>query len=191
MCLAIFKPQGVVAREEHLRNGWVGNSDGAGFAFVKDGSIVVSKGYMKYKEFIAAYESAMKANNDPIALIHFRIRTMGSVGPENTHPFLLPEAAGAMIHNGNIQGTEATYKDGLSDTACFVKKFGTLLTLDNLKQYRSEIEEGLGSWNKLAFLFKDGSHIIMNEKQGIWDEGLWWSNGGYRSSRAYSGVDYD
>lgn len=187
MCLAIFKPAKVMVPEAHLNAGWQSNSDGAGFAFIKDGKVVAAKGYMNLKDFIAAYTTAAARNKKSPFLIHFRIRSMGEKGEVNTHPF--PIKGGMLIHNGTIDGTDAEWQKGPSDTSCFAEKFYEALAYDTVSKHKKEFEEAV-SFNKIAMLYDNGQHIILNESRGHWTNDVWYSNHGYTassSSSVYSG----
>lgn len=184
MCLAVYKPAGLVIPASSLVNGFLNNSDGAGFAYVAKGKVNITKGLMTYKDFIAAYEAAFTANKKSPFLIHFRIRTMGFRDADNTHPYRLPNG-GALIHNGGIDGTGAIYNEGKSDTALFIEQFGQYLTYKNVEKYKASLEDVL-SWNKLAMLYPDGKHHIINEKAGTWTDDIWYSNHTFKSRPAYA-----
>jgi predicted glutamine amidotransferase len=176
MCLAIFKPAGIDVPTDHLKKGWVHNSDGGGFAFVNDGKISVVKGFMTWKEWLDAFNEAEFMFPDSPFLIHFRIRSMGDRNAENTHPYELPDGMGALIHNGTLRGTGAEYMVGPSDTALFVKKFGKALTFDNVQAEKKLLESAIDSYNKFAILYADGRHHILNEEEGVTINGVWYSN---------------
>lgn len=187
MCLAIFKkPDGVVTTDQ-LINGWCGNGDGGGFAYVKDGGVVISKGHMQQSEFLEAYEKAYNDNKGSPFLIHFRIRSMGDMGEGNTHPFAIP--SGALIHNGTLDGTAAKYGEGPSDTWMFAHKYGKYLNYEHVEKYKKSWNDVLG-FNKMVMLYDDGRHQIINESTGNWVNGTWFSNYSYKA--ALPGMDlYD
>lgn len=192
MCIAIYKPEKVVIKEETLNLCWVHNSDGAGFAYVRDGSVIVEKGFMGLKDFKEAYFTAFKSNKKSPFLIHFRIRTDGDRDAANTHPFELGNG-GVMIHNGCLSGSASKYGEGPSDTNYFVQKFGQVLTFANISKHKKELEAAVG-YNKLAFLFPDGNAAILNESSGVWSEGSWYSNHTFKPRPAHSpshGYIYD
>ena len=177
MCLAIFKPAKVSIPPGNLDRGWQKNPDGAGFAYVHKGKIHIVKGLMTLKEFRAAYDAASKKFKDSPFLIHFRVRSQGDKNAENTHPFMYKH--GAMIHNGNIDGTGAVFGTGKSDTALFMEKFGDNLDYETLKDNKEDFDKAL-QWNKLVFLYPDKKHIIVNEKSGNWDNDVWYSTHAYK-----------
>lgn len=180
MCIAIFKPKGVDISEETLKACWENNPDGAGYAYVGRGRLIVRKGLMNYESFIASWRDrvARYGKTSPF-ILHFRIRTHGTGDEINTHPFRIKD--GALIHNGTISGTGASSAGvGESDTSLFAKMFYDKLTpeflRDNLKQFGSAI-----GYNKMVFLFRNGEHYIANEDVGSWSDGVWFSNSGYRT----------
>jgi predicted glutamine amidotransferase len=179
MCLAIYEPAGKLTSDEALEAGWNANSDGGGYAFLHDGTVMVRKGYSKWKEFRAALAADRGVAKGSPFIIHFRIRSAGDKGMDNTHPFLTPH--GAMIHNGTISGL-ADHNIGKSDTALFAEKYGDKLTLAALREHKEQWDEAMG-YNKLVFLFRDGQHHIINEGSGHWDNGVWYSNLTFRPIR--------
>lgn len=176
MCLAILRTSGATIPEDAIRQGWISNSDGGGFAYVKNNKVQVSKGFMKLVDFLEAYNKAVKENHSSPFLIHFRIRSQGDTSPDNTHPFVIP--TGAMIHNGTIDGTGAHYGKGPSDTKLFVDKFKDSLNYDFLNENKPALNTVL-RFNKLVFLFNDSKHLILNESLGKWNQGVWYSNNSY------------
>ena len=184
MCIAIYQPAGAKISVESLRECWVRNSDGAGFAYVDGGRVVVEKGFMTLKQFGTAYKAALdKFGEKSPFLVHFRIRTHGNKDADNTHPFNIK--GGVLIHNGTISGTGAGGGISKSDTALFCEKFGNDLTFENVEKTKKQLEDALG-WNKLVMLYDDGRHQIVNEKEGIWHERVWFSNTGFRTINRYS-----
>lgn len=177
MCIAIVIPEGATVNKDYLHNGWCANSDGGGFAYVRKGKVKIVKSLMKWKTWEDAYYTAREANPDSPFLVHFRIRSAGSNTADNTHPYALK--TGAVIHNGTLTGSGADWYRGPSDTAKFVEKFGEHLTYDNVLSKKLAMEAAIG-YNKLAFLFNNGKFVIVNEDAGHWDDGVWYSNGGFR-----------
>lgn len=188
MCLAIFKPAKVKIPEERLSNGWISNPDGAGFAYVDRGKVVVEKGFMNLKDFLAAYKKTTEKFKSSPFLVHFRIRSMGDKTADNTHPFRIKD--GVMIHNGGFDGTGAQHQTGPSDTRLFAQRFGDLFTFETLDKHKKDFEEAIG-WNKVAILYDDGKHIILNETKGEWVDDVWYSNFSWRSHPRSSSSRWD
>lgn len=181
MCLAIYKPAGKEIPEHFLREGFRSNPHGAGFAFSENNTITIRKGYFSIGRFLENYIAVCHL---PM-LVHFRLATHGRQDRNNCHPFLIKSSRSAVVHNGiiNIQSTQ-----DLSDTGHFVKlvlepiaKAGML----NHPATKYLVEQAVGSFNKIAVLNADGSHLIFNEDQGHWLDGVWYSNKGYLPSRWY------
>lgn len=177
MCLAIVKPASVNLPVDHIRNGWIANSDGGGYGFVREGRAQIRKGFMKLKEFVTAYEKDLEDNPSSPFILHFRIGTDGAIGPENTHPFRID--TGILIHNGMLSGTAARRGTGPSDTALFVDKYKSNLNYDFVVKNKTKWNSALSS-NKIAMLYDDGRYAIVNEALGWWVDGVWYSNQSFK-----------
>ena len=177
MCLAIAKPAGVAVPEANLHAGWISNSDGGGFAFIKDGKVEIRKGFDKWKSFLESYTKAAEENKDSPFAIHFRIRSTGGKEMGNTHPFRY--AHGCVIHNGTISGTGADTYKGETDTQRFIQKFGSHFTYDFVKEHLKDLTEAIG-YNKLVFLYPDKRILIVNESGGLWHDDVWYSNHSFK-----------
>jgi predicted glutamine amidotransferase len=184
MCLAIFKPADAVLPEDSIREGWLGNSDGGGYAFVHKGKVVTRKGFKTLKDFLASYNIDSKKYKKSPFVVHFRIRSMGDRSAENTHPY--PIAGGVLIHNGTLDGTGATYDKGESDTAKFCKMFGDKLTNEWVAAHKKELEQAV-TYNKFVLLYDNGDTHIINESAGNWYEGVWYSNFSWKPRPVYTG----
>lgn len=173
MCIAIVAQKNAVVSDEELAEGWLRNSHGAGFAFVKKGKVVIKKGFMEFAPFLKAYKSAAKKYSGSSSfLIHMRIRTSGTTDESNTHPF--PIKDGAMIHNGILF---SPYSDpqNRSDTRIVAESLFEKLTQDYVTLARDKLEDILGN-NKFAMLYNNGEYVILNEDDGHWENGIWFSN---------------
>lgn len=179
MCVAIVTKAGKVIDNGALWRGWDSNPHGGGFAYVKDGKVVIEKGFMTYNKFQAAYADASKkyAEDSPF-LVHMRIRTSGATNANNCHPF--PIRNGALIHNGIMftpTGDRAgPTSDRKSDTRVFAESLYNILKLEHVQKQARGIQEAIGYGNKLAFLYDDKQYFILGESQGDWDDGVWYSN---------------
>lgn len=179
MCMMIVKPAGVDIPDEYIENSFDNNPDGAGFAYVKDGVIWLGKGYRTHEGFLRAYRKHVTLAMP--ALLHFRLATHGSQVEENCHPFSVAEGV-VMAHNGIIPGMEL--KDDESDTRAFIRTvvqpdLTTSPSLLHQPAWHAKLEKMIGG-SKLAFLAQDGKFQIVGEKLGTWNNGAWYSNGGYR-----------
>lgn len=178
VCLAIVKPKDAIIPIEYLQQGWIANPNGGGYAFVHEGSVIIRKGYMKLRDWLAAYNTDLHANLDSPFLIHFRITSLGESSEKYTHPFAV--AGGALIHNGTMSGTGAKYGEGPSDTAIFTERYARHLTFDIIQANRPDWDDALRG-NKVATLYNDGRYQIINEQDGKWEDGVWYSNTSHKS----------
>lgn len=188
MCLAIVKPRGIEVPRDNLISGWQHNPDGAGYAFTKDGKVVIRNGFMKLKEFLSAYEIDEAVNHESNFLIHFRITSQGHSGPDNTHPF--PIENGALIHNGTLSGTGAQYGVGDSDTKKFANMFAKDLTFTFVENHKMQLGNAVRG-SKLAMLYDDNTYQIVNESDGNWSAGVWYSNFSWRSYKLLTPASYN
>jgi predicted glutamine amidotransferase len=188
MCIAIVSTPGMRVMDAALYRGWTANRDGGGIAYVKNGKVVVEKGFLTYNEFHKAYETAFnEVGKESPFLIHMRIGTSGGVTKNNTHPFAIrPQKgpAGAMIHNGILFTPAGAWKGGAgdqkSDTRVVAEALNNILELQDVKEGKELLGQAIGRSNKLAFLYDNKEYVIINEDLGFWDQGIWYSNGGCR-----------
>jgi predicted glutamine amidotransferase len=142
MCLIISKPKGVKLDDEFfrlLKSGWAGNGDGGGLAkrVKNSGTIFVAKGFVNFEDMAERIEK-LKVNKDDELIVHMRIRTHGTISPENTHPFIIKNEgkmidnikeesftkAVAFFHNGMISGfreSKVLEEKDWSDTRLYAK----------------------------------------------------------------------
>lgn len=180
MCLLVLAPAGKTIPEAHIRQAWTRNRDGAGFAYHTPGAegLRMSKGYFDVEEFV----KAVKKQSGKAMILHLRFATHGLKDSGNTHPFVCG-GGWVMGHNGII--SHAKVRKDESDTAAFVRD----CIQPVLSQKPDEILRR-GKWrkslelatrgSKLAFLNRHGKHVIIHEDQGQWEDGIWYSNSGYK-----------
>ena len=174
MCLAIVKPNGTYLDYHELREGFRSNKDGAGFAYAKNGKLIVRKGFFSFRSFIKAYRK--ERVDEYAALVHFRLATSGLTDEYNCHPWIVSRNI-AVIHNGVLPWESDLYT---SDTGRFVQD--VLSPYRNKigdRKFQTDVEKMIGRHNKLAFLTARGEHLIYNEEQGHWRDGVWYSNHSY------------
>src|SRR5210317_419559 len=128
MCIIVSKEKGQrMPTKKTLKCCFDNNKDGAGFMYVRDGSVQIDKGYMTFRGFWKGLQ-AQKFTVDDAVIMHFRISTAGKIRPENTHPFPLHKdledlcktriaCKHAVVHNGIIGQGEGK----ISDTMVFVR----------------------------------------------------------------------
>jgi len=192
MCIIVFKPAGVaLPPRENLETAFSNNPDGAGYMIAPpSGGVFIRKGFFKFEEFYEALvEDYERFGGESLHVaMHMRIATSGEVNARMCHPFPLPlereewkregeilwtTAPGAVVHNGVLfspRGEE-------SDTYIFTRDILTPL-LRGGGDPRSLAP--LAGGNKFV-VFLGGEVYIINEDEGVWDGGAWYSNTSYRS----------
>lgn len=194
MCIAIVKPEGKWVDKATLEECFRSNPHGAGYAKIEQTEngprVKITKGFFTFDKFWESYSANVTA--DEVAFLHFRIKTSGKQDTENCHPFAIDN--GALMHNGPcLNRTHCAGDKDKSDTAQFAEQFVKTWNHDKVVELKPFIEAFIGS-EKVAFLFDDGRYVICNEKNGLWEKGVWYSNTSFRivttSSYTTSGYDY-
>ena len=186
MCLLVMQKQNTKIRNENLKNAYDSNPDGVGYSFINSKRKITTKKYRNYDKFLSAYQNdIIEFGNSSPFLLHFRLATHGqNKGTFNVHPFKVNSSM-VFAHNGIISEVDDDKK--LSDTQVFNR--------DILQELKGEflldvilvklIKSFIGS-SKLAFLNRDGSFQIINEKLGHWKDRVWYSNSSYKDKTSYS-----
>lgn len=189
MCIIIFKKGGVdMPSNKVLANCFSNNSDGAGFAIVRDGHVHIRKGFMTLHSLMTALEEEHVNFHTTIG-IHFRIRTSGNTDAHMCHPFPVSQhrndlrdldiyAPTALLHNGIIGAGEGE----LSDTAVFVRDilahdFVQHHLLNGCEKALSYIED-MTSTSRLCILNNDGRYFLTGD--WVEEDGLMYSNKTYK-----------
>lgn len=180
MCIIVYVPENTQRPPiETLEECWRTNSHGAGFMYAEEGKLVIKKGFMAEKDFFKAWK---KIPEKVAVVAHFRIRSHGDISAALTHPFIVNKQC-ALVHNGILSIMVPKEVDKTeSDTSYFVDAVLGKLQPDWYKigAYKFLVEQYLGSGNKLVVMDAAGHVEIFSEKSGTWDEGIWYSNGGFR-----------
>lgn len=181
MCIAIYQPIGLCITDDHLLNCWNNNNDGAGMMYVDDESkIVIFKELEKFKKFKKAFHKAVEDFPNSPFVLHFRIKTSGKVDRKNCHPMRVNRNL-AFCHNGIINYVDVPTNSPISDTNIFNDEVLKGLPSDWLENdvIRTMVGKIIKT-SKLVFLDSSKKVAIINEKDGTWDEGLWFSNYTFR-----------
>jgi glutamine amidotransferase len=187
MCIIVVKPKGQEVNKEILERCSKRNGDGQGFAYFceADSKIKVRKNLKHFNQLWSKYKKEIlvpKIEKDTTVIWHFRIATHGATSTDNCHPFLATKSIVAFAHNGVINNS-VDRTSQKSDTHLFKDNIINHLPDDFLQNegiMRLMIEY-IGMYSKLAFIDKDGDYFIVNESDGEWDDGLWYSNSGYKA----------
>ena len=183
MCIIVYKPWGVPVDLETLRICFENNPDGAGYMFPCEGRLLINKGFFTFPDFLDAWEKTRKLHGDgPPVVFHFRIATAGQIDMTNCHPHRIAQDLG-FVHNGNLSCVHVPKSSDISDTIIYYKRYLSSLTgqsLPNAKLF-GMIERHIDSGNKFVFMNGRGDVAICNEQQGIWKDGIWFSNYSFRT----------
>ena len=196
MCIIVAKEKNVgLPTYKQLLNCFEYNSDGAGFMYVKNGKVVIDKGYMTWKKFYKRYQKlCRKFNNfeNQSLIMHFRIGTSSGNTPQNTHPYPVSNKVDdlhklyiktdlGMVHNGIIH--DYTPKDKLSntnDTQEFILKYVSTLYNHYPKFYKDKyIMNGLDDITDSKLAFMDTTGYIYYVGDFIEENGVKFSNSSY------------
>ena len=184
MCIIVCKERGKAGKLDWdlLKNCFVNNPDGAGYAVAWDDKIRMRKGFMTFDAFKQSLQDCVKKIDlkECGILLHFRITTHGGTHPENTHPFPLDSGgvkdlkcgkASAVLAMNGICNSNVSYKDTLSDTMDAVQSIIAPLYRDNGRFWEKPNGEHLFEWlgAKWAILTNDGKiwkYGDFHEKRG-------------------------
>lgn len=188
MCIIILRPAGrPLPTDDTMRNCWESNPDGGGLMWSHGGGLFTIKGLMSLEEMKAA---AARIPVEAVAAYHFRIGTHGAKNAENTHPWII-DATSALMHNGVLSwlGDDRNVSDSKRLAAAVQ---GLRWWDETAIDLRALIESAIGYGNKVVFMQADGRFWIANSKAGMWEDGVWYSNGGFRkwAPAPYTGPDY-
>lgn len=195
MCLIIYKPKEKNIKDSDLINSFKANSDSYGIMWAEDGKLNIIKGIGDFDEF---YTHLKKIDNSPNIVIHLRTSTTGGDLLSGAHPILINENL-AFVHNGNLfefsQYFGKGYKSNISDTQRFNEDILQKLPdgFLNYKEIVNIIEEYIkNNFSKIVLMDSYGNVIIFNEESGIWEDGIWFSNGGIKNygGFGFSGLNY-
>lgn len=179
MCLAIYKPKGLIIPKESLMSGYSGNRSGCGFLYHEKGKLHHFKKLVPFTEF---YEQYRQIEQDHDVAVHFRAATHGPRNDANCHPFLMIDGKFGMIHNG-IFHVPLTNR-ALSDTGNYCEMVLEPAIKDGSYKDREYLfKSPCWGWGCVVLMSADGEVIIYNEEMGHWNKGVWYSNGGYKWGR--------
>jgi len=192
MCLLVAVEKGKLDYAS-IEAAFSNNQDGAGFAFVRDGEVIVEKGFFDERALIKAYDQISETPH----ILHFRRSTGGLVNTTNCHPFQ-PHHGVVFAHNGTL--TSVKGDSHFSDTFYFSQGILTdILRHGGTKLVESTsfpwmLGQAIGDNNKMAFLTSNNKLVIINEEAlcAHWEEKtdskIWFSNYTYCYS-SYQGKD--
>lgn len=177
MCLIIHKPAGARIAKDLLRAAAVHNADGWGLmGFEPNGRSFVHKDPVVSLEVLLDLERKYR---DAEYALHLRLRTRGSNGEENLHPFRVLDGV-FLMHNGTLDLPARV--PGRSDTWHFV--YDVLRPLATRHPgllsdhgFARVLEFGLRAENKLVLMDRRLRRLlVINRAHGAELDGLWLSS---------------
>jgi len=185
MCLAIYKPKGKTISKQALMAGYASNSSGCGYIARIGDELRIFKKLVPFTEFYAEYREIEK---DFDIAVHFRAATHGPVNNANCHPFVMCDGKFAMIHNGvfHVPLTDTS----LSDTGNYCKYILEPAIKDgSYKDVEKMEKDPRWGWGMVVLMGTNGETIIYKERNGDWDNGVWYSNGCYKWGARFADED--
>lgn len=201
MCIAILLPSGKAIDKDTLITCNIANPDGFGFAYFNEDNKICIKKEVDEKKILKRIDKFIEIREiyiDKPFLVHFRIATHGKISKRCTHPFVVNDET-IFCHNGILRYDYGVDRMSLdSDTMMFNKNILQRLEKNCLRKMIEgknnvlfNLMEGyIGSGNKMILLNKDGNFKIINEKAGVWDNGIWYSNTSYKPKPKVTVIDY-
>ncbi len=199
MCIIVHKPKDIILDEIVLKNCFNRNDDGAGIAYVKEGKLVIDKGYHDLDKFLAA----VKAVEAEELVIHCRLMSKGEVSDENCHPFRIdseqvPEMSFAFCHNGTLNWRSTTDK---SDSRFFAEDVLQQI-LDRDPYFfefpidRAMMSSYIGTNNKFCLMrynsaLNETNVFFVNKQEGIEWNGCWFSNLSFTEEQGRFVIEHD
>lgn len=190
MCLIISNPECRKIPVDHIANAYRTNHDGFGVMWAMNGKLRLIKG-MNHDRYplprlIQLFEQLEETGAPYVA--HFRYATHGTKNVSNAHPFWIHQhdlGGIAMVHNGTLSGGRWR-QAARSDTSLLAEelsssiRFGNLGTNDLFGSREATMvakyyERDLGG-DKLVFMNGEGQISYVNERNGSWIDGVWYSN---------------
>lgn len=148
------------------------NSDGIG--------VMSEDGIRKFMpdQYEAAWEYLVELGTRRIPhAVHWRWMTHGEIALDNVHPFRAEGSNAYIMHNGIITATAAYSTKEKSDTRVFIEWFMDGAPGRGDKEYYDCIGSLIGSGNKFVVFHQDTCDFtIVNETEGYWKHGIWYSN---------------
>lgn len=192
MCIIILNKKNSTLSDDILKNSFLSNPDGSGFAYSINNKLYIIKGIFELDKFIETYKTIKEVSESDI-LIHCRISTGGKIDKNNCHPHIIHNDC-CLAHNGilNIKPTKTK-----SDTKVFIDTYLKNFSTDDLMFNTSLIqliEFSIGLENKFVLMNNSGQTTIYNQQSGHIDtDNNWYSNLSYKITQTinnYSIIDY-
>lgn len=179
MCIMIYCPNAQQFPIASVPDFFRSNHDGIGAMFAEGGKVHTAKALpLKSVDATDFCKGAMaRAGKGPM-VIHFRFATHGSVSIANTHPFMVRDNL-ALMHNG-VLGIDTA--DGETDTVAYIDQYLRPIigkARNPIAMLNGPLGEIIGAHivgSKFALMDVKGKVALVNEGDGHWIGGVWYSN---------------
>lgn len=189
MCHLMCAPGGVTPSAESLLNACSHNSDGFGWAIVS-GTRVITGHSLDAELSIDDFLAARSRYSEGSAMFHARWATHGSIKVDNCHPFQVGSDTRTYLAHNGILGGKCIPKMG--DDRSDSRKFAQSILPKWLKRngfdslaVKNSMNQTLAGHNKVVILTANplyrNQHYIFGEALGTWSDGVWHSNGDFRT----------
>ena len=175
ICVILYVPKDKNVYRKTLKECHNSNPNGSGFMFAHKDKLHVMKGFNGFRHFYKTYRKYERLFPESDFVIHMRIATSGLLNEVNCHPFYVHNKL-AFAHNGIFSGLgNKTFSDTYELNETVFKKFpANFLEIAEIRDLVDKyVERG---YSKVVFMDNKGKVLIMNEKAGEWDNGVWFSN---------------
>ena len=191
MCIICVSKAGVKQPSlDTLRQMFNSNPHGAGYMVARNNSVEISKGFMTWADFEHAINYEKFTDADSV-VYHFRISTQAGVKPSMTHPFPLTRniektkmldvsCPVGVAHNGIISLTSDPRDKEYSDTAHYIAEFLCCLVRNRRDMENPIVLSAIERTTKSKWAIMDSTGYVATVGNFIEDDGLLYSNGGYR-----------
>jgi hypothetical protein len=155
------------------------NPDGIGIMYASRRGLRIFKRLPKTVAQARHFLARMPGDERNLA-VHFRWTTHGNTDKLNCHPYTVVEGECALMHNGVLH-TGNNNDRSKSDTWHFIKDYleGAVKLAPQIVHdagFKALVKDYIRMSNRFVFMTRDGTMSIINSKEGIEHDGLWFSN---------------
>ena len=185
MCIIIVGLGVECPDRDVLEDSCLANPDGVGWSIltVDDNGArrLITRKYIDDVRGVSEFLAAMAIEGDSVlySVFHARIGTHGAVMEENCHPFPVGDNSGTFLFHNGIMPECHTKDDPRTDSAIFAAEWLPAIGGVNALA-RPQVEAIVKDFARGSKLVIVGTAlpvpIIINEEDGEWQEGLWFSN---------------
>lgn len=182
MCLLAYISPDAPINWSGLEISCENNPDGFGWALHTGDQLLTGRS-MDADVALATFDDAIKAYPGAHALFHSRWATHGTKNEENCHPFWVGEAKQTVLAHNGVLRFPMPKNEWRSDTRYYAETSlaqRSMTFLDKPKKLAKLADQIKGS-KFVIFTLEDTRRpfYIVNEQDGHWIDGTWWSNSSY------------